>query len=147
MSLAYIDKYVVNYIKENPNVTFHIILPLYYRYYYATWAQVDTYKYLLHKQALRHIVNATKKLNNLHIYGFENLEYADNIINYKDIKHHNSDFNSFVLKSIAQKKHMLTPENVEAYLAHCEELALAFDIVAFHDEVQRLIKLHAAEKK
>ena len=83
---------------------------------------------------------------NVHIYGFEDLDFLDNIENYKDTGHYHQKFNSFMLDAIAQNQHRLTPDNVDAYLAKAEQRALTFDVVKLNNEAQSLLREYGVIK-
>ena len=101
--------------------------------------------FFLHQEVIRYLVNRTKDSKNIHIYGFEDMDFPNDIANYKDTSHYHQKFNSMFLDAIAAGEHELTPENVENYLKRCEQKAWDYDIPALNDEVQRLLK--AAETR
>ncbi len=143
----YVDTYVLRHIKENPDTKFYLVLGPYHRFKYADMRQVNTEQFYIHQTLIRHLVANTKKYKNLEVYGFEDQDFVDDISRYMDFMHYDVKINSFITQSIAQKKHLLTPENVETYLTHCEKLALAFDIKALYDEMQKIIKLNEVKKQ
>lgn len=56
------------------------------------------------------------KLPNAILYGFDDLDYADHIENYRDLTHYNIDMNLMQLDAIRDETHTLTPHNIEEYL-------------------------------
>ena len=135
----YLDENLLSIVRTNPNTEFHLIFPPYFKYSYARIRQNDSKKFYLHQQAIRYIVNCTKELPNLFVYGFENQQFTANIANYKDTFHYIPEFNTLFLESIATKRNLLLKENVEAYLRECEAQAYEFDISKLAAEAQRLI--------
>ena len=55
------------------------------------------------------------------IYGFDTLDYADDIASYRDFIHYNVDMNSLHLDSIKQGKHILDSNNIDSYLKVMED--------------------------
>lgn len=135
----YIEENLLNLIRNNPTTEFHLIFPPYYKYTYAVMRQNNSKKFYLHQQAIRYITNCTEILPNLFVYGFENQQFSSDIANYKDTTHYSPEINTLLLESIAQKKHLLTKENVDTYLRECEMQAYEFDIAQFSAEAQSLI--------
>lgn len=127
-SCDYIDFYFLSVVRDNPNTTFYIIFPPYYRYVYAEMHQVNGDDFGLHQRVITHMVNATEQYPNLEVYGFEDVEFLNDIANYKDTGHYAVWVNSFFSESIATKRHRLTPSNLDAYLKKCATLAATFDI-------------------
>ena len=101
--------------------------------------QNDSKKFYLHQQAARHITACAATLPNLFVYGFENQKFSADITNYKDITHYSPEINSLFLQSIAKKQHLLTKENIDAYLRECEAQAYNFDLSKLAAEAQKLI--------
>ena len=79
-------------------------------------------------------------MKNVHVYGFEDQQFLDDIANYKDTTHFHHRFNSYFLDDIASNTHILTVHNLEQYLASCKNLALEFNISQLNDEVQSLLR-------
>ena len=103
--------------------------------------------FFLHQEIIHHLVERTRDRKNIHIFGFEDMDFLDDIANYKDMTHYHQRFDTIFLDAIVSGEHELTPENVEDYLKRCEQKAWDFDIPALNDEVQRLLKAAEARKK
>ncbi len=136
----FIDKYFLNFVSQNPNTTFYLVFTPYYRYRYAWMRQVGWNDYFIHAAFIQYLVNKSAEYKNLHIYGFEDEDFVDKIENYRDTIHYHADINNYITKSIAEGKHQLTVENIDAYLEKCEKLALEFDIQKFYDDSQKLLR-------
>lgn len=145
LAKEYIDKNILEIIKNHPETNFNFIFPPYQRFIYANMRRFAPGYFFLHQEIIRYIVEKTKDNKNIHIYGFEDQDFLDDIANYMDAVHYHPRFNSLFLDAIAEGRHELTPENVEDYLKRCEQKAWDYDIPALNDEVQRL--LGAAAKK
>ena len=137
--LHYIDDNLLNFVRGNPATEFHLIFPPYYKYTYAVMRQNDSKKFYLHQQAIKYITTCATTLPNLFVYGFENQKFSADIANYKDVTHYSPEINSLFLQSIAQKQHLLTKENVDAYMRECEAQAYNFDLSMLAAEAQKLI--------
>lgn len=142
---AYVEKYILDIIKGHDATNFYFIFPPYSRFYYANLRRNAPEDFFLHQEIVRYLVERTKANKNIHIYGFEDQDFPDDMANYKDIYHYHQRFNSQFLDAIASGSHELTSENVEGYLQRCEQKAWDYDIPALNARVQAL--LEAARKK
>ena len=70
------------------------------------------------------------------IYAFDDLNYADEIANYKDLAHYNVDMNSMQIDAIANGTHILTPENIDEYLQTMENKIKAYDLAPLIQEIK-----------
>lgn len=125
---AYCDEYVIKFVKEHPSTEFYLFFPPYSRIRFATWYQDDKSAALVHQGVVRYFVEMAAQYKNLHIFGFEDQPFLDDISLYRDTLHYHEAINSLINRSIASGKNMLTEENVDSYLDSCEELALNFDL-------------------
>lgn len=141
----YMERHLLEIIQDAPDTSFFLLFPPYSRFVYADMRRNTPEDFFLHQEVIRHLVERTKDRKNIHIFGFEDMDFPDDIANYKDTTHYHQRFNSMFLDAIAAGKHELTPENVEDYLKRCEQKAWDYDIPALNEEVQRLLK--AAEAK
>lgn len=146
LAKQYIEKYFLDIIQDHDGTNFYLIIPPYSRLLYAIQRRKNPEDFFLHQEIIRYLVERTKEKKNIHIYGFEDQDFLDDIANYKDATHYHQKFNTLFLDAIAGDKHELTPENVEEYLKRCEQKAWDYDIPALNDEVQRLMK-KAAKKE
>ena len=78
----------------------------------------------------------SQHLPNMKIYGFDDLDYADNIANYKDLTHYNVDMNSMQLDAIANGTHILTAQNIDNYLATMESKIKSYDISPLIEQIK-----------
>lgn len=144
MAKQYIEKNILEIIKCHPGTNFYFIFPPYSRFMYATMRRSAPQDFFLHQEIIRYLVDRTKNDKNIHIYGFEDQDFPDDIANYKDPTHYHQKFNSMFLDAIAAGRHELTPEMVEGYLQRCEQKAWDFDIPALNAKVQRLLEASPA---
>ncbi|CAM4085776.1 hypothetical protein [Campylobacter armoricus] len=77
---------------------------------------------------IKYIIQKSKTFENVKIYGFDDLDYADNIANYKDLNHYNIDMNSMQLDAIKNQTNILTPENMDEYFKIMVEKIKNYDL-------------------
>ncbi|TQR31274.1 hypothetical protein DMB92_06165 [Campylobacter sp. MIT 99-7217] len=137
----FINKELFSYIKAYPHIQFELIVPSYHKAFYkATKLENHLAKY---QQMIKFIVNETSKYQNAKVYGFDDLAYGDDIRNYKDLGHYNVDMNSMQLEAIRDQKHILTPQNIDEYLAKFEEKVINYDL----KPLKEIIKKYEQENK
>ena len=85
--------------------------------YFYTWVAVLTW-----------LIGELEAYPNTKIYGFDTLDYADNIANYSDLVHYNIDMNSMQLDAIRDNTHRLTSENIEEYLKIMKQKIQEYDV-------------------
>lgn len=141
----YVDQHVLEVVRGHEDTQFHFLFPPYSRFFYANMRRNRPEDFFLHQEIIRHLVERTRDCKNIHIYGFEDQDFPDDIANYRDTTHYHQRFNSLFLDAIAAGRHALTPENVENYLKRCEQKAWDYDIPALNDEVRRLMKAAGKE--
>ena len=88
--------------------------------YFYTW-----------EKSLRYFITQSSNYKNVKVYGFDDLDYADDIANYKDLPHYNKDLNSIQLDAIKNQTNILTPQNIDQYLATMEQKIKSYDIKPF----------------
>ncbi|WP_416860394.1 hypothetical protein [Helicobacter ganmani] len=74
------------------------------------------------------LVSEIEKYPNATLYGFDDIDYADKIANYKDLTHYNIDMNSMQLDAIRDNTHRLTSENIEEYLKIMKQKIQEYDV-------------------
>lgn len=52
----------------------------------------------------------------MHLFGFDNLAFTNNLSNYKDTTHYKEDINSQLLHLMKAKKYLLSADTVDSYL-------------------------------
>lgn len=124
------EQHVLSFVKKFPNTNFHLLFPPYSRIKYALWKQADPDKFELYTKKVQFIVDQVEKYNNANVFGFDGLNFPDDIANYKDPFHHHPRFNSKILKWMKHGDYRLQNSNVERYLEKISELAKAYDVVS-----------------
>lgn len=136
----YIKAHIFLMAKKNRDTTFHLIFPPYYRYVHANERQNDQNKFLQYQAAIRYVVTRTKKHKNIKVYGFDDMDFTSDIVNYTDLTHFKPEYNLLMLDAISSQTHLLTPDNLEDYLSRTEKLFYDFDLVKLNNEVQEIVK-------
>ena len=126
----YLEENLLAFVRQNPSVKFSIIIPTYSRLFY----RLNDNIYPKAKVILKWLVS--QNLPNMKIYGFDDLPYADDIANYKDLTHYNIDMNSMQLDAIANGTHILTPQNIDSYLATMESKIKNYDIAPIIKQIK-----------
>ena len=140
----YLQESVLQVIRENPQIEFYLIFPPYPRFFYALFPFDAMYHkgrsgkeiFAEVRQILPYLAQEVANLDNAKIYGFDSLDYADNIANYIDHEHYYLDMNSMQLDAIANGTHILTPENIDEYLQTMENKIKSYDISPLIKQIQ-----------
>jgi hypothetical protein len=131
------DDSLFSIIKEHPNTHFHVIFPPYSRFLYALWRDKNPYKYELYIETIRYLVSKGATYNNLTTYSFDDMDYLNNLNNYRDMRHYNTDMNETMLASIADKKNVINVNNIEEFIALIDLKNSTYEI---DEELNYLIK-------
>lgn len=151
----YLQETIIKMIKENPNVEFHLILPTYSRLFYAFFplgektahqGRLGEEVFIQSRAILIYLTKELSLYKNARIYGFDTLDYADNIANYKDITHYNVDMNSMHLDAIAQQSHILTPQNIDEYFNTLQDKIKNYDIKPFIKDIKAWHEAYSKKK-
>ena len=129
----YVEENLLTFARANPNTKFSIVIPTYSRLFYRLNSEI----FPKEKVILKWLVNEVANMENVAIYGFDDLPYADDIANYKDLTHYNIDMNSMQLDAIANGTHILTPQNIDTYLATMESKIKNYDITPLIAEIKQ----------
>ncbi|WP_096025785.1 hypothetical protein [Campylobacter lanienae] len=132
----YLHKYLIRFFRDYPNTKFSIIIPTYSRLFYrmsnTRSLHDDNSKYFYTwEKSLRYFIAQSSSYKNVKVYGFDDLDYADDIANYKDLIHYNTNLNSIQLDAIKNQTNILTPQNIDKYLATMEQKIKSYDIEPF----------------
>ncbi|MGM9997700.1 hypothetical protein [Campylobacter lanienae] len=132
----YLHKYLIRFFRDYPNTKFSIIIPTYSRLFYrmsnTRSLHDDNSKYFYTwEKSLRYFITQSSSYKNVKVYGFDDLDYADDIANYKDLIHYNTNLNSIQLDAIKNQTNILTPKNIDKYLATMEQKIKSYDIEPF----------------
>ena len=141
---SYLQKSIIETIKQHPNTEFYLIVPPFSRFFYALFPfdhvhgegrnGIEIFSEV--KEILPYLVNEIAKYKNAKIYGFDTLSYVDDEKNYSDFIHHYLDMNSMQLDAIADGTHILTPQNIDEYLQTMENKIKAYDLTPLINEIK-----------
>lgn len=142
----YIQEHILLYVRQNPQRNFHFILPTQSRFFYKIpyfWNSKRSAKQYFEnwQKMVKYFVRESARYENAKIYGFDDLDYADNLDNYTDARHYNVDMNSMHLDAIAQQSHILTPQNIEEYFNILQDKIKNYDIKPFIKAIKAWEKL------
>jgi hypothetical protein len=129
--IEYSDQYILDHARRNPATTFHFVFPPYSRAKFAILHQSEPLRARLHEATLRHFAEAATRLENVHVYAFEDQDFLDDIANYKDLSHYSPTINNLIVERIRQGKNNLDAQNVERYIDTARTKALRYDLVGF----------------
>lgn len=137
----YIQEHILLYIRQNPQISFHFILPTQSRFFHKIpyfWNEKRSSEQYFEnwKKMVKWFVKESTRYKNVKIYGFDDLDYADNLDNYTDARHYNVDMNSMHLDAIAQQSHILTPQNIDEYFSVMQSKINAYDIKPFIKDIK-----------
>ena len=127
-AIAYVEEHVLRHVRAHPETRFHLVLPPYSRGKFALWYQDKRGDAEAHQAVVRTLVAASARWPNLVVYGWEDQDLLDDLARYKDLDHFDAGVNSLILEAIRARQHVLTPENLEAYLHEARRRAQAYDL-------------------
>ena len=139
-SVQYIDDYFLSNVKKYPDIEFIAFIPPHSRLKDSMIVNSFHAKFLTVKEAYRHIVTASMFHKNLKIYGWGNLEYQNDIKNYRDLVHYGPDMNTMMLQYIHDDFGRLTLDNFDEYYEQYEENARAFDFMPYYEQAIKDLK-------
>ena len=120
----YLIDNIVSFAKDNPQTQFHIILPTHHRLFYRLNPSKDFY---IWAQTMSWLIPYCEQFDNIKFYGFDHLDYADDIANYKDTLHYHHNLNSLHIDAIAQNAFILNAQNIIPYLRFMEQKIMQYD--------------------
>lgn len=129
------DEYVFQIANENPNISFYQFFPPYSRLRYGIWRQEDSELFDLYLATIRHVVQKSAQLANLHVYGFDHLQFPNDLANYRDTGHYHHRFNTLMLAWMEEGRFELTENNVEDYIFVITTLAEEYDVVSIGEAI------------
>ena len=86
-------------------------------------------------------------VSNIHIFGFDNEEFTDDIAYFKDLNHYRPEMNKMILEKIKVGDNLLTTENVNMYTNLLRERAEQYDLASMNEYVQKNIGKYDGGKK
>lgn len=127
---------LIEIFKNNAKTRFHIILPTYHRLFYITQGKEF---FAIWQEHILYFLGECEKLANVRIYGLDDLAFADDIANYKDLQHYSPQMNIMQLEAIANSTHILTTKNIQSYFAIMQNGIESLDITPFMQAARTLM--------
>lgn len=128
-AIEYAEKSILSYVRANPHVQFDLVFPPYSRIVFAQWNQIHRIDVPVHNALQEYLVAQAQSLPNLAIYGYEDMDFLDDLSNYKDTVHYSPDYNVQMLEWVRDGKHRLTPKNLATYQEIAKKKANEFDMI------------------
>lgn len=129
-----IKKYILKYVKENPNINFHIVIPPYHILYYKI--QLD-YLIGIYKIGIEEL----SKYANVKIYFFGNERFSENVNNWQnDLAHYKKHINSRINKAINEGANIITADNMDEEFDKFIKKVENYDIKAYEEALKLDIK-------
>jgi len=126
-SKKYINEYILKIAKEFPKTEFIFIVPPYSRLAFSLSAQTDITKFIVYLQSLKYMVRLAKVNSNIKVYAWGNEHFLDDIANYRDLTHFSHDINSWILRSIENKKGLMSVDMIDAYIKEFMKKSMDYD--------------------
>ncbi len=89
----------------------------------------------------------SSRFKNVKIYGFDNLDYPNNLNNYSDGNHYNPEMNSLFLKAVKNNTNRLTLENKQEYFQTMENEIKNYDISPLIQAIEKYEQEKLSKKK
>jgi len=113
-----IEQNVIGLALEQPDTDFYIFFPPCSIVFWDKWSQSREIERNI--DIMQEVTKLLLECENIHLYSFDDrFDMICNLDNYKDLEHYGDWINSEILKSMSQKKGLLTKEN---YLEHFEKM-------------------------
>lgn len=127
----YLERYIFSLARAFPHTQFYLVLPPHTRLTYRLMNEVeDFYEW---GEVLKMIVLKASKLENVKVYGFDDMDFADNLGNFHDLTHYSAWMNDYEIESIANETHILTPQNIDKYLEITESKIYNYDLESLRE--------------
>ncbi|MGP1506490.1 MAG: hypothetical protein ACTTIM_03445 [Campylobacter sp.] len=136
----YLDKYLINFVKKHPNSKFILIVPPYSRAKNAIDAQYDKPIHNRIYEGIKYLTQNSAKYPNLKIYAWGDMEFPDDIANYKDLIHYAPWINSKMLEWISKDEGLLTTQNLDAYWNKFSEKSINYDVISIGKRIEKYLK-------
>ena len=122
------NQYIFRYMTENPKTKFYLFFPPYSRFRFAMRKQSEALDFELYLERIRYAVEKVEGMPNGLVFGFDHLDFLDDLRNYKDSGHYHPRFNSEMLKWMHDRQHQLTKNNVVSYVQTISQRAKHYNL-------------------
>ena len=145
-----INKNVLSLVKAHPETQFFCYVHPIFKLGFAIDLRSENEDAQLTEvyiEYLRQVVKVASSYKNFKLYGFDNLEFTADVKNYKDLTHFTPKLNYQLLNYIKEDRYLLDNSNIDEYIDEFIKRCYAFDILSFHNELNKLIKENNKRKK
>lgn len=145
-----INKNVLSLVKDHPETQFYCYIHPIFKLGFALNLRSeneDTQATEVYIEYLRQVVKIASSYKNFKLFGFDNLEFTSDVKNYKDESHFTPELNYQLLNYIKEDRYLLDNSNIDEYIDKFIKGCYSFDIVSFHNELNKLIKENNQKQK
>ena len=136
-----INDNIVSLVKAHPETVFYCYAQPYFKLLYALDLRHSNGQAIeIYSEFLRVAAKVTSKYPNFKLYGFDNLAFASDVKNYKDLSHFSREMNYQILEYIRDERYTLNQNNIDKYIDDFIKDCYSFDILSFHNELDALIE-------
>jgi hypothetical protein len=130
------NEHILPLVINHPDTKFILFFPPYSLVKYAIDYQTNREQFNNYKNLVKNIVLDSEQYENIELYWFNEHTFIEDIKNYKDLSHYNSEFNSLFLSDFSLNKSMIDSKNYKKHLQSLENRASKLDLI----ELAQLIK-------
>lgn len=138
-----IDTQLVDTIKKYPQVEFHIVMPPYSRLFYSIWFKYNPKKYKLYQETVKYLTQASMKYSNMHIYLLDDLDYLDDLGNYRDMRHYNTDMNLKIVDYVVQKKYIKSMDELQILFQKINKKNMKYANKKLDEDIKTVLDAYA----
>lgn len=136
-----INDNIVSLVKAHPETIFYCYAQPYFKLFYSLdLRNKDGQATEIYAEFLRSSARVASTYKNFKLYGFDNLPFASDVKNYKDISHFSKEMNYQLLEYIQEDRYSLDQNNIDEYIDDFIKGCYSFDIKLFHSELNSLIE-------
>lgn len=129
-----VDKNIVEIIRNNPDVTFFLIMPPSSVARWGVFFQRGELEWRL--KSLIYGIPRVLQCSNARLYGFDDaFEITSNLQLYCDDVHYNSDVNRWIIDEVYNNNHRLSMDNYEEYLSKISDYYLSYDYQSLNEYI------------
>ena len=132
----YLDEYIFQLVKDNPDVEFDFVISPRCKLQLAIDIRTDSFQKMMY--VLRAFVNENEKYKNLKLFAFDDEDAIGKVEDYKDGSHYRSWINYYILEAIKNNKNLITSSNYYDYLRNVFLQAKNVDFNEYKQQVQEI---------
>lgn len=127
----------LSFVQNNPQTEFILVIPPYSTLKHALDIRTGDV-FVTFKEFVRYLIEQSAKYPNLKVYAWGDMDFTDDIANYKDLTHYHEKINSQMLVWIRDGVGLLTPENFDDYYERFEKKVREYDYMQFYEQIKDL---------